>query len=132
MAKPKPRSSVRGFTLIELLIVTVVIAILASLVAPRLRVVREKAADAAALSSLHDLTTALELYFNERYEYPSDPALLVDYGWAPTEDVTVTTYKVETKSSPPSVHIHIEHRASTHFFHLKFPTDAQPEKRSKK
>ncbi len=66
-----------GFTLIELLVVVGIIAILASIVLLALNSARVKSRDAKRIGDIHQLDTALELYFNDMSGYPNDPTSLV-------------------------------------------------------
>lgn len=60
----------RGFTLIEVLIVIVVIAVLASIVVPRLFGAGRKAKEAKLRSELHTLRTAIEQFHADTGVYP--------------------------------------------------------------
>ena len=60
----------RGFTLIELLVVIAIIGILAALVTASISDSRAKSRDAARLSQLNELETALELYYLDHDQYP--------------------------------------------------------------
>jgi general secretion pathway protein G len=64
----------RGFTLIELLVVIAIIGVLSSVVLASLNSARAKARDAERLSDLHQLQTALELYYGDHGYYPKESA----------------------------------------------------------
>lgn len=77
----------RGFTLIELLVVIAVISILAALLFPVLLSARERGRQAACISNLHQLGTALMLYVQDNDEHfmtgtPITGSKVVYYGWA--------------------------------------------------
>ena len=59
-----------GFTLIELLVVIAIIGILASVVLASLNSARKKSRDARRVSDIKEVQLALELYFDEKIEYP--------------------------------------------------------------
>ena len=61
----------RGFTLIEILIVVAIIAILASVVLIGLGPTQRAGRDARRISDLHEVQTALQLYYNHNAKYPS-------------------------------------------------------------
>lgn len=63
-------STIRGFTLIELLVSVAIISLLSSLVLASMNTARKGARDAQRLSSLREIQTALELYYNEHGAYP--------------------------------------------------------------
>ena len=75
MPRPAPRAS--GFTLIEIMVVVVIIAILASLVAPS---IMSRIDDARVVKAKNDLRlyeSALDLYKMDNYRYPTtDQGLL--------------------------------------------------------
>lgn len=62
-----------AFTLIELLVVIAIIALLSTLSVVALGGVRSKARDARRLSDMKQITTALEMYYNETGFYPAAP-----------------------------------------------------------
>src|SRR3989338_6268878 len=60
----------KGFTLIELLVVISVIGFLASIILVSLNGVRAKARDAKRIADLKQITTALELFYDNYGKYP--------------------------------------------------------------
>lgn len=68
--KAKARKQRLGFTLVELMVVMAIIGILAALAVGNFRSTQIKARDAQRKSDLKQLTSALELYFNDYGEYP--------------------------------------------------------------
>jgi prepilin-type N-terminal cleavage/methylation domain-containing protein len=61
----------KGFTLIELLVVISIIGLLASVVLVSLSSARAKSRDAKRRSDAKQISTALELYYNDYNQYPS-------------------------------------------------------------
>ena len=66
------RKLAHGFTLIELLVVISIIGILATLIAANLNSARSRARDAERKSDLKGISTALNLYFNDKSTYPDN------------------------------------------------------------
>jgi prepilin-type N-terminal cleavage/methylation domain-containing protein len=64
----------RGFTLIELLVVIAIIGILSSVVLASLNSARGKANDAKIRSDMHQLSVALQLYYDKHGSFPTNPS----------------------------------------------------------
>ncbi|MEI6379184.1 MAG: LamG-like jellyroll fold domain-containing protein [Candidatus Falkowbacteria bacterium] len=65
------KSSAFGFTLIEILVVTIIIAVLLTLVIAGIRFARIQARDSKRMTDVKQVQAALELYFNRNNSYPS-------------------------------------------------------------
>ena len=60
----------RGFTLVELLIVTIILAILASIVVPQFAATTDDAKLSALDSNLASIRSAVDLYYQQHGHYP--------------------------------------------------------------
>lgn len=89
------KKSREGFTLVELLVVIAIIGILASVVLVSLNSARGKARDARRISDLHQVSLALENYYDANGNYPSTLASLATTYIAavPKDPQTSTDYK---------------------------------------
>ena len=61
----------KGFTLIELLVVVAIIGLLATLAVVALGSARERARDAKRMADARNIQTALELYYTDQADYPT-------------------------------------------------------------
>jgi general secretion pathway protein G len=86
----------KGFTLIELLVVIAIIGLLSTLAMVALNSARQKSRDAKRVADIKQIQTALELYYNDNFQYP----LGVTSGSPITSDVASTTYMTAVPTAP--------------------------------
>jgi prepilin-type N-terminal cleavage/methylation domain-containing protein len=107
-----------GFTLIELLVVVAIIGILSSVVLASLGGARESARDSRRQADLDSIQTAVELYANDKGDYPSaiygsdfesgdymsqvptDPATDANYGYATSSNSFCLAAELAATSTP--------------------------------
>ncbi len=65
-----------GFTLIELLVVIAIIGLLSTLSIVALNNARARARDARRVADIKQIQTALELYYNDKGEYPASASVV--------------------------------------------------------
>jgi prepilin-type N-terminal cleavage/methylation domain-containing protein len=69
------RQNKKGFTLIELLVVIAIIGLLSTLSILALNQARARARDAKRISDVRQLQTAIELYYNDKNDYPNQNSI---------------------------------------------------------
>ncbi len=82
----------RGFTLVELLVVISIIAILATVLLLQLGTARAKGRDARRITSINQVRTAIEQYFDDNGSYPAGQA----FGAAAAQDLTKYLTRIPT------------------------------------
>ncbi len=115
-----------GLTLIELLVVVILLGILASVAISSFGHTAERAYDSTALSDLRSVTSAIERFYIQHERYPEH---LEELEFTPSSGVHVTQFSLGTQAGTESVHIHVEHEGSDHYFHARFPTEPGFERR---
>ena len=97
-----------GFTLIELLVVIAIIGLLATLSVVALNTARVKARDARRQSDIHQIQLALEMYYNDYFQYPtgtlstSTTMAISGAGISSTTSGTIYMAKIPTDPTPVS------------------------------
>jgi general secretion pathway protein G len=87
----------KGFTLVELLIVMVILGILTTIVASSFSSSQEKARDTRRKSDLAAVAKAIEVYFNDKGEYPPSNGGNIDtFSWGDEfSDANGTIYMIK-------------------------------------
>ena len=111
-----------------MLIVTVIIGILAAIAFPKFAATKEKAYDRTVMSDIRRAELSAEAYYVDNLAYPASAD---DADFTPSSGVTFTQWQVETRDGLPSMHFHAEHANSTHYYHSRYPADAELEQRNK-
>ncbi|OGG23921.1 hypothetical protein A3A79_01835 [Candidatus Gottesmanbacteria bacterium RIFCSPLOWO2_01_FULL_43_11b] len=105
----------RGFTLIELIVVILILAILITLGLGTFRSSQTKSRDSRRKTDIKNVTSALELYFNDTGKYPNDNsggkitacgsagATVCEWG-EEFKDQNNTIYMVELPEDPIAIH----------------------------
>ncbi len=88
--------AMKGFTLVELLIVVIILAILAAIVVPQFASSTDDAKISAAKSTLSNLRSAIDLYYQQHGKYPS--AVAASGGTCPNSG-TASTGAIDTQAA---------------------------------
>ena len=98
------KNNSRGFTLVELLVVIAIIGILASVVLVSLNSARGKARDARRISDAHQLSLALENYYDAFGSYPAALTTLAPTYIAavPKDPQNASDYEYNTANCTPA------------------------------
>lgn len=129
-----------GFTLIELLVVIAIIGVLSTLAVVALNSAREKARDAKRISDVKQIQTALELYYSDQGNYPTQVTAITlgagtdcssavcgtlssTNGWAST--VAGTTYMGQVPFDPGPSTIYEYTSADGTDFSISFTLEGQ-------
>ena len=91
----------KGFTLIELLVVIAIIGLLASVVLLALNTARAAARDAKRIADIKQLSSALELYYNDNAGYPSQATAGVVTNGGATLSALVTGNYIGSLATAP-------------------------------
>ncbi|MFH2063468.1 MAG: type II secretion system protein [bacterium] len=104
------KKSNKGFTLIELLVVIAIIGLLSTLAVVALNSARQKSRDSKRVADIKQVQTALELYFADENEYPTEAVavtlggdaddVLCDDGFVAAADDCDTVYMGMVPSAP--------------------------------
>lgn len=109
----KMKLNKKGFTLIELLVVIAIIGLLSTLAVVALNTARTKSRDAKRISDVKQIQTALELYYADKGNYPTQAdgaelgvgsyTVLCSTGWSGGVCVVgATTYMGQVPKDPTS------------------------------
>lgn len=74
------KRTLKGFTLVELLVVIAIIGLLSTVAVVSLNSARAKSRDAKRIADVKQIQTALELFYNDKNDYPATPAAALGTG----------------------------------------------------
>ncbi len=94
------KSRAQGFTLLEVMVVVVIIAIMAAAIGPKLLGNIEKASISRAGTDIKSISSQLELYKAENYQYPSTDQGLEALVTKPSGDPTPKNWRQYLNKTP--------------------------------
>jgi len=94
------KSRAEGFTLLEVMVVVVIIAIMAAAIGPKLLGNIEKASISRAGTDIKSISSQLELYKAENYQYPSTDQGLEALVTKPSGDPTPKNWRQYLNKTP--------------------------------
>ena len=96
----KLKNRAQGFTLLEVMVVVVIIAIMAAAIGPKLLGNIEKASISRASTDIKSISSQLELYKAENYQYPSTDQGLEALVTKPSGDPTPKNWRQYLNKTP--------------------------------
>jgi type II secretory pathway pseudopilin PulG len=103
------------------MLVVMIISIIAAFAIPRFAEAKAAAGDAAAKADMKNAIISMERFSLGFGRYPVSTTELGQVGFSPTAAVTFTTFKLEIKNGSESVHMHVQHSASSNKWHAHYP-----------
>lgn len=94
------KNRAQGFTLLEVMVVVVIIAIMAAAIGPKLLGNIEKASISRAGTDIKSISSQLELYKAENYQYPSTDQGLEALVTKPSGDPTPKNWRQYLNKTP--------------------------------
>lgn len=111
----------QGFTLVELLIVTVVLGILAMVVAKPIGKARQRAMETAARAEMRTMMQAIDHYEIVHNRLPARVTELASAGYEPSRQFVVCIFSTTNPPTGPVVHIVARHRGMDYALYTLHP-----------
>jgi len=100
LVQQRVKTRAAGFTLLEVMVVVVIIAIMAAAIGPKLLGNIEKASISRASTDIKSISSQLELYKAENYQYPSTDQGLEALVTKPSGDPTPKNWRQYLNKTP--------------------------------